>query len=662
MQNDAQTYLTRGLQRFDNGDLDGAITDYSEAIRLKPDFFAAWGNRGNAWRVKGEYDKAIADYSEVIRLQPNDGKAWNNRGSIWHAKGNHDKAITDCNEAIRLQPDNAAAWGNRGSAWSMKGDYDRAIADHSEAIRLRPGDAATWYNRGNAWSSKGEYDKAIADYDEAIRLKPDFFAAWGNRGNARREKGGYDKAITDYSEIIRLQPDDVAAWYNRGNTWSLKGEYDKAISDYNEAIRLKPDFFTPWIGRGNAWNIKGEYDKAIADYSEAIRLQPDNAAAWNNRGNAWSDKGEHSKAIDDYSEAIRLEPNSFAAWDNRGNARRAKGEYDEAIADHSKAIRLQPGLAIVWNKRGLTWYAKGEYQKAIADYDEAIRLQPVFQEAIRNRAAALRAMENTPIAPPEHTSDAILDDLRAIQEATPLAERIEWIPATRKIRIKPVPMRNTNLWNVILGKLRDEIADIQNKPAISNTHCALIPHIGRLQSTLERYADSPQRIHDEIERTLAATQMLVDESAISDDIVTKLFKKTLTDCVLDIRGDISKVRIVVEKRAALRFAQLPIGDRDTLQSVTNEVIPYIEEPRIQEDMQQDAQALTDDRDITDAPEKTIQIYRWASRMSRMLGIPEIPELLHPKLESLRKKVPDISEKVTIAAITNLILRSLGLFP
>ena len=117
----AEAYLRRGTERFERGDFDGAIADFSEYTRLRPDDAAGWYKRGNAWSYKRNYDKAIADYTEVIRINPpRVVLAWNNRGNAWLAKGEHDNAIADFDEAIRLNPNIKEAIHNRAVALALK--------------------------------------------------------------------------------------------------------------------------------------------------------------------------------------------------------------------------------------------------------------------------------------------------------------------------------------------------------------------------------------------------------------------------------------------------------------------------------------------------------------------------------------------------------------
>src|SRR5262245_60141239 len=60
-------------------DYDGAIAEYSEAIRLIPANALAFFGRGLAYGRKGDHDRAIADYSEASRLDPKYAHALNNR-------------------------------------------------------------------------------------------------------------------------------------------------------------------------------------------------------------------------------------------------------------------------------------------------------------------------------------------------------------------------------------------------------------------------------------------------------------------------------------------------------------------------------------------------------------------------------------------------------
>jgi hypothetical protein len=44
------------------------VQDFADAIRLKPDHAAAFYNRGIARRAKGDVDGALQDNTEAIRL------------------------------------------------------------------------------------------------------------------------------------------------------------------------------------------------------------------------------------------------------------------------------------------------------------------------------------------------------------------------------------------------------------------------------------------------------------------------------------------------------------------------------------------------------------------------------------------------------------------
>jgi len=228
----------RGVALQDKGDLDGAIQDYSEAIRLKPDYAIAFLSRGTARRVKGDLDGAVQDDTEAIRLKPDDAVSFGERGIARRAKGDPDGAIQDFSEAIRLKPNDAKVFVYRGETRLAKGELDGAIQDFNAAISLKPDYADSLSDRGVARQNKGDLDGAIQDYSQAIRLKPDYAIAFDNRGTARQLKGDLDGAIQDFTEAIRLKPDYARAFHDRGATRARKGDAAGAQQDNRRAIQL----------------------------------------------------------------------------------------------------------------------------------------------------------------------------------------------------------------------------------------------------------------------------------------------------------------------------------------------------------------------------------------------------------------------------------------
>jgi tetratricopeptide (TPR) repeat protein len=65
---DGQAFYNRGVVRKYQGDIVGALRDYNEAIRLRPNHASTFYNRALIFRERRNHEAAIADFQKYLSL------------------------------------------------------------------------------------------------------------------------------------------------------------------------------------------------------------------------------------------------------------------------------------------------------------------------------------------------------------------------------------------------------------------------------------------------------------------------------------------------------------------------------------------------------------------------------------------------------------------
>ena len=109
---EALAHLRDGLDYLETGDLDRALSAFTQAIRLSPGYARARFYRGIAHLEREEFAQAISDFTEMLRLSPDYADAYFNRGAAYFYQGEFERAISDFETVLRLDPEalDAGEW------------------------------------------------------------------------------------------------------------------------------------------------------------------------------------------------------------------------------------------------------------------------------------------------------------------------------------------------------------------------------------------------------------------------------------------------------------------------------------------------------------------------------------------------------------------------
>ena len=96
--------IGRGLRSFQAGEDDEAVASFSDAITLQPDVAEAWHQRALARYHAGDVNGAIHDLEETVRLEPRDFSAFRTLSAIAEARKDWKGAYAAWLKVMDLDP------------------------------------------------------------------------------------------------------------------------------------------------------------------------------------------------------------------------------------------------------------------------------------------------------------------------------------------------------------------------------------------------------------------------------------------------------------------------------------------------------------------------------------------------------------------------------
>lgn len=141
-------------------------------VENNPGDFEAHYNLAAMLQAKKNLDGAIAEYREAVKLRPRDAAGNNALGGALVAAGHPEQAVNYLQVALKVRPDYFDAHYNLGFAHADQNDFAGAAEQFRAALQLQPRDAAVEANLGAALAEMGRLPEAKAHFEHALQLDP----------------------------------------------------------------------------------------------------------------------------------------------------------------------------------------------------------------------------------------------------------------------------------------------------------------------------------------------------------------------------------------------------------------------------------------------------------------------------------------------------------
>ncbi|HSO19508.1 MAG TPA: tetratricopeptide repeat protein [Desulfosarcina sp.] len=221
----------------------------------------------------GEIDSAIQEFRNALRLDAQNVNVLNSLGVCFGVRQDYAKALTAFQAALKINPEEMLALYNAGLVHLLMEQPDKALACWLKAAPLGKDVFELNFQAGKLLIETGRPEKGQKLIQRAARLKPDSAVVQRYLGDAFRMQRLLEDAIPPYKKALRLHPNDAHALSGLGRCYDLRNEnLDIALAFCRQSVDITPDNGRFHMRLGRLLGKTGQYDEALKAFKQAESL------------------------------------------------------------------------------------------------------------------------------------------------------------------------------------------------------------------------------------------------------------------------------------------------------------------------------------------------------------------------------------------------------
>ena len=239
--NDARVIFLRGMYQYHDGDENGAMRSYSNAIKTNPKFGYAFLQRSYIFDKKGLYDKAIDDISEYIKLNSQSKQGFELRAGLYYKTENYQAALNDFKSIIAIKPANAVVYMDVANTYAKlnQAQNGKTFLDNAFAIKGIDLDVLNIVY-GQFLLNQGEFANAKQKYSAAFVKGSSKFESddFSNFSVCAYKTNDLENGIIYIKKAIALNPKNMDYRCSLASFYKDKNEFANIIQAMQEALLI----------------------------------------------------------------------------------------------------------------------------------------------------------------------------------------------------------------------------------------------------------------------------------------------------------------------------------------------------------------------------------------------------------------------------------------
>ena len=167
-----QSHYHLGRIYYDTGRLAEAISNYQQAIQIKPDFTEVHSRLGMTYWKADRFDEAVAQCKKAIEIFPLNIEFHQNLAEIYWQGKMYDQAAEEYEIIIKHDPLNEQALYRTGLAFLKKDMLDEALSRFQRILSINPKNTFAHGAMGIIFYNRGQWQKASDEFQQVLRLEP----------------------------------------------------------------------------------------------------------------------------------------------------------------------------------------------------------------------------------------------------------------------------------------------------------------------------------------------------------------------------------------------------------------------------------------------------------------------------------------------------------